>query len=99
MVINDELEELLAHGEMMEPIQMPVEVGLLRKDGEKHLVAFVGGTPIFHSTYPSSADSLQVRDGIEYIKNLWRAVFNTVSDLGFEALQLPEYECRRRNAL
>lgn len=99
MLIDNDLEELLAHGEMIEPIQMPVEVGLLNKDGEKHLVAFVGGTPVFHSTYPSNAESLQVHAAIEYVKkNLWSAVFNTVSDLGFEAVQLAEYESRRKNA-
>ncbi|MEK6280776.1 MAG: hypothetical protein AABN95_10520 [Acidobacteriota bacterium] len=99
MLIDNELRELLANGEMTEQIQLPVEVGLVKKDGEKHLVAFVGGTPVSHSIYPANADQLQVRAAIDYMrKNLWSAVFGTVSDLGFEAVQLPEYESRKKTS-
>lgn len=99
MTIDSELEELLASGKLIDPIKLPVEVGLIKKDGEKHLVAFVGGFPVFHSTYPSSADNRHVRAAVDYLKkNLWSAVFSIVSELGFEAVQLPEYESCNKNA-
>ena len=53
MPIDSELEELLADGKIIDPIKLPVEIGLVKKDGEKHLVAFVGSFPVFHSTYLS----------------------------------------------
>jgi hypothetical protein len=99
MLIDDELKELLVGGDLTDRIQLPVEVGLVEKDDEKHLVAFVGGIPVFHSTYPANADHLVVGAAISYIKkNLWNAVFGIVSDLGNEAVQLPEYEDRKKTA-
>lgn len=99
MPIDDELKSLLLNGKITDRIQLPVEVGLVEKDNEKHLVAFVGGTPVFHSTYLVNADHLVVRSAISYIKkNLWNAVFGIVSDLGYEAAQLPEYENRKKIA-
>ncbi|HYX73046.1 MAG TPA: hypothetical protein VE732_09765 [Nitrososphaera sp.] len=99
MLIDDELKDLLVNGEFTDRIQLAVEVGLVTKDDEQHLVAFVGGTPIFHSTYPANADHLVVRAAISYMKkNLWNAVFGLVRDLGYEAVQLPEYENRKKIA-
>jgi len=96
MLIDEELKELLAKGEFVDKIQLPVEVGLVKKDGEKHLIAFVGGAPVFHSTYPVNASHLQVRAATDYMrKNLWNAVFGVVSALGVEAVRLPEYENRK----
>jgi hypothetical protein len=99
LLIDNELKELLANGEITERIQLPVEVGLVKKDGEKHLIAFVGGTPVFHSTYPADISHTQPHAALNYIrKNLWSAVFGTLSDLGFEAAQLPEYEDHKKTA-
>lgn len=99
MLIDEELKELLAKGEFVEKIQLPVEVGLVKKDGEKHLIAFVGGAPVFHYTYPANADHSQVRAAGNYVKkNLWSAVFGVVSALGVEAVRLPEYEDRKEIA-
>ncbi len=99
MLIDDELKQLLVDGEITYSIQLPIEVGLIKKNGEKHLVAFVGGTPVFHSTYAANANHAQVRAALDYMKkNLWSAVFSIVSDLGVEAVQLPEYENRKEVA-
>jgi hypothetical protein len=99
MLIDDELKELLVDGEITDRIQLPVEIGLIKKNDEKHLVAFVGGTPVFHSTYAANTNHVQVRAALEYMKkNLWSAVFSIVSDLGVEAVQLPEYENRKEVA-
>ncbi|MBV8856978.1 MAG: hypothetical protein JOZ02_08620 [Acidobacteria bacterium] len=61
MLIDEELKELLATGEFVDKIQLPVEVGLVKKGGEKHLIAFVGGAPVFHYTYPANITHSQVR--------------------------------------
>jgi hypothetical protein len=99
MLIDPELKELLENGKTKTRVELPVEVGLVTRDKEKHLVAFVGGTPVFHSIYSPSASTLQVQATVDYIKkNLWSAVFSTVSDLGFEAVELPQYDSRKKNA-
>ena len=100
MLIDEELRTLLESGEIADRIQFPVEVALIRKSGEQHLIAFVGGTPVFQSTYSNSVSSLEVRAAIDYIrKNLWSAVFATISIVGHEAVQLPGYEKRKKVAL
>jgi hypothetical protein len=58
-------KDLLVNGETKDPILLPVEVGLVKKDGEKHLVAFVGGTTVFQYTYPTTADTLQVQAAVD----------------------------------
>lgn len=99
MLIDNELKKLLQDGEFIEQIELPVEVGLLRNGSEKHLVAFVGGTPVFHYTYPANVGALLARAAVDYVKrNLWRAVFSTVSGLGSEAVELPEYVERKKVA-
>ena len=99
MLIDDELKELLVSGEIADRTRLLVEVRLIIKDGEKHLVAFVGGAPVFHSTYPADAEHSQERAAMDYIrKNLWGAVFGLVSDLGVEAVQLPQSDNRKEVA-
>lgn len=99
MLIDNELKEFLTSGEITDRIQLPVEVGLVKKDGEKHLVAFVGGIPVFHFTYPASANHSQVRAAIYYLrKNLWSTIFGIVKNLGDEAVKLPDFENRKEIA-
>jgi hypothetical protein len=98
-MIDDDLKALLQQGTVKEHIRLPVEVGLIHKDDDHHLVAFVGGLPVFHSTYTVDANHRQIRAGIEYIKtNLQSAVFTTVRALGREAVELPAYRSRNQAA-
>lgn len=86
---------MLRGGKVKERLRLPVEVGLILKDGEHHLLAFVGGLPVFQYTYPIDADDRQIRAASDYMgTNLSRAVFSIVSMLGHEAVELPAYEKR-----
>lgn len=83
-------------GEIRERIQLPVEVGLICKDGEQHLIAFVGGLPAFQYTYPKNTSGRKVSAAIGYLRtNLWSTVSSLVKMLGQEAVELPGFEKRR----
>jgi hypothetical protein len=95
-MIDEESKVVLQGGEIKEQIRLPVEVGLIVKDGEHHLVAFVGGLPVFQYTYPTGAKDRQIRAASDYIKkNLTMSVFNLVSALGREAVELQGYDRRK----
>src|SRR4051794_35082452 len=96
---ENEMREIFEQGKVTDSIQMPVEVQLVKKGEEKHLIALVKGWPVSHSIYLASSDYLQVRAAFEYLKkNIFSVVFSAVSELTFEAVKLPEYENRAKVA-
>jgi hypothetical protein len=99
VLIDDDLKNLVQGGEIRERIQLPVEVGLICKDGEQHLIAFVGGLPAFQYTYPKKTSGRKVSAAIGHLRtNLWSTVFSLVKMLGQEAVELPGFEKRREVA-
>lgn len=98
-MLDEDLKALLQSGEAKERIQLPVEIGLILKDGEHHLIGLVGGLPVFHTTYSIDADHRHAQTTIDYMKtNLWSTVFSTVNALSQEATHLPQYEDRKQVA-